>query len=151
MNGALKVQLDDAFQESLESASVVFFVQSGKPVPFFIEDSPEGQEDLLKLEEVDSPEVAKTLSNLDIYLRAEDVDVKKNQLDASLAGFELWDEEEGCVGLIEEVVQYPQQLMAIVKDGEVEFLIPLNEAFLLNIDPDEKVIVMDLPEGLLDL
>lgn len=55
------------------------------------------------------------------------------------------------MGEILEVKEYPQQFLATVNYKETEVLIPLNEAFILEIDMDKKVVKFDLPEGLLEL
>jgi 16S rRNA processing protein RimM len=45
----------------------------------------------------------------------------------------------------------PQQEIAVVVYQNKEVLIPLNEKLIVSIDEDKKVILMDLPEGLLTL
>ena len=50
-----------------------------------------------------------------------------------------------------EVIENPAQDILIVMVGEKEVMVPLTEALLLGINQDEKLIQMDIPEGLLDL
>jgi 16S rRNA processing protein RimM len=42
-------------------------------------------------------------------------------------------------------------LMAVIEINEQELLVPLHEQLILNIDREEKIIRMEIPEGLLDL
>ena len=66
-------------------------------------------------------------------------------------GFLLVDKELGEIGVIEEVLELPQQEMAVVKKEGKEVMIPLNDTFVKGIDRTKKRIDVELPEGLLDL
>ena len=55
------------------------------------------------------------------------------------------------MGLIEDVREYPQQFLASIQYQEKEVLIPLNEAFIVEIDKTKKLLILDLPDGLLEL
>ncbi|MNT82127.1 16S rRNA-processing protein RimM [compost metagenome] len=61
------------------------------------------------------------------------------------------DEALGELGEILEVNEYPQQFVATVLYQETEILFPLNEDFIVEIDDEEKILTLDLPEGLLDV
>jgi len=65
--------------------------------------------------------------------------------------FEISDKTLGEIGVIEEIIEYPQQEMAAVTYKDKEVLIPLNDQLIVKIDLDGKRIEMDLPEGLLAL
>ncbi|WP_335321669.1 ribosome maturation factor RimM [Pedobacter terrae] len=66
-------------------------------------------------------------------------------------GYLAIDETLGELGEILEVNEYPQQFVATVIYKETEVLFPLNEDFILEIDDEEKILTLDLPEGLLDV
>ena len=70
---------------------------------------------------------------------------------ASFTGFVLVDIEGQDIGVIKEVVQYPEQLMAVVDVDSQDVLVPLNETFIQGVDPEQSAIWVDLPEGLLDI
>ena len=61
------------------------------------------------------------------------------------------DKEVGEVGVIEEILDMPQQEMTLIRYKKREVLIPLNEELILEIDEKKKQVMVDLPEGLLDL
>jgi 16S rRNA processing protein RimM len=151
VKGDLRIRLEEAFEESFAQATVLFVKEKGNPVPYFIESVTDNKGWLLKLEDIDSPEQAKALSNQEIFLRAADVQHTEIKLDATLEGFLLEDIEIGKIGTILEIVEYPQQLMAIVDYDNKEVLIPLTEELLVEIRPEEQVLIMELPEGLLNL
>jgi len=45
----------------------------------------------------------------------------------------------------------PQQFIATVDIDGRDAMFPLNEDFIVGIDPEEKIIVLKLPEGLIDM
>lgn len=152
VKGFLKVDIEGQYLAVFSELEVLFIPEHGSPVPFFVETIKEDKGLLLKLEDVDSPEMAKKLSNLPVLANSDHLPKKGDlTLDATLIGFELHDEEMGGIGTIIAIEEYPQQLMAIVEKAEEEFLIPLHEKLILGIDPEAQVILMDLPKGLLDI
>lgn len=152
--GALKVKVEARFLDDFLEAPVVFLKLMGKPVPFFLEYIHNESPLIVKLEEVDSRETALGLAGKSLLLRREDIDEAALQpvFDLSaLEGFRIIDQALGEVGVIEEVIELPQQMMAVLQYEEREVLIPLSDQLILNVDAEEQRITMDLPEGLLDL
>ncbi|WP_448636141.1 ribosome maturation factor RimM [Pedobacter panaciterrae] len=68
-----------------------------------------------------------------------------------LKGFVVFDETHGELGEIIEVNEYPQQFVATVAYQSKEILFPLNDDMIVEIDEDEGTMLVDLPEGLLDI
>lgn len=152
--GMLKFNVEERFLDDLFEATAIFIEQMGKPVPFFIDEVHNEAPLILKLEEVDSREIALELAGKDIFLRREDIAEAslEQPFDLSaLEGFQVVDRTAGAIGPIEEVVELPQQLMAIVQYEGREVLIPLSDQLILSVDADNQRIEMDLPEGLLEL
>ena len=70
----------------------------------------------------------------------------------ALIGYTIYDDEnEVVLGTITEMIEQPHQLLAKIFIDNKEVLIPLNEATLLEINRKKKEVVVDLPEGLLDV
>lgn len=151
VKGAIRVRIDDAYLESFINASVLFVPESGNLVPYFVESVEEAPNLLVKMEEVDAPETARKLSNQAIFLQADAIEREGPQFDEGLIGFELIDIEAGSLGIITAIEEYPQQIMAIIANKGKELLIPLHEHLIEGIDPKKKELVMNLPEGLLEL
>jgi 16S rRNA processing protein RimM len=158
LKGEVKLQIDDKYLEDLLETDVVLLTIKGKPTPFFIEDIRVGNAIIAKFEDIDSVEAANEIASKELALREKDI------LDDAERTFE---EEEGmeyedCVGYkimdgdvlvgeIEEVLEFPQQEMAILTRDGKDILIPLNVAFVIKRDDDLKTIFMELPKGLLEL
>ncbi|HMQ46900.1 MAG TPA: ribosome maturation factor RimM [Saprospiraceae bacterium] len=157
LDGELKLHVNPAFVNELIAADALFIQQNGGPVPYFIEELVElDQQLLVKLEEVDSKEAAVALSGKVVFLPKAQVQLTaKEAVEASdffkVIGFLLVDQDHGSVGTIDDIVEYPQQIMAIVQREDRELLIPLNPHFVQRIDVAQQRVLVNLPEGLLDL
>jgi 16S rRNA processing protein RimM len=158
VKGELKVFIDDAYYEDFILSKVVFLKLRGTFMPYFVEEIRGEQFLIVKLEDVNNREQALEIGGKEIALRQEDIledderTIEPEGLEfAHLKGFEIHDEEDGPVGFIEEVVEMPQQEMAVIIYKSREVLIPLNTSLIKKIDEKKKVVLMVLPEGLLNL
>ena len=134
---------------------VLFADMNGKMVPFFVESHKlyPNSTGLFYFDDVDHIDKAQALVKKKIYMpltkmpeRGED-DFTYNDLE----GFMVTDETQGELGKIIAVNEYPQQFVATILYKEKEILFPLNEDMILEIDEEEKTLLVDLPEGLLDI
>ena len=53
--------------------------------------------------------------------------------------------------MVDQVEELPTQELAVLRVADKEIRIPIVEDFYTDIDLENKVIVMNLPDGLLDL
>ena len=134
---------------------VLFADMNGKMVPFFVESYKlyPNSTGLFYFDDVDHIDKAQALVKKKIYMpltkmpeRGED-DFTYNDLE----GFMVTDETQGELGTIIAVNEYPQQFVATILYKEKEILFPLNEDMILEINEEEKTLLVDLPEGLLDI
>ncbi len=155
VKGELKIQIELPYLEDFLEASVLFLDIKGKQVPYFIEEVRAGNDLIVKLEEVNTRETAQDLCNKTIFLREQDLAANPDQIQEAhytdLIGFQMEDTELGMVGLIEAVLEYPQQWLAVIQYQEKEALVPLNPHFVKQIDVPGKRVRVTLPEGLLTL
>jgi 16S rRNA processing protein RimM len=79
--------------------------------------------------------------------------VKKLQVEDewALDGFEVRDVNLGLLGLVQEIVEYPYQSLAKVFYGERELLIPLVDEIIVEINDKKKLLLVNMPEGLIDI
>ncbi|MCI5082966.1 MAG: ribosome maturation factor RimM [Saprospiraceae bacterium] len=157
VKGEVKVHIDTPFLDDAKKAEVFFIETKGQALPYFLEKLQFGNQIIAKFEDVASKEDAAQITGQNLYLREEDISEQESQefdLDKDFAffkGFLIKDMEHGDIGLISEVVEYPQQIMAFVELEDREIIIPLNEFFIQDIDLDNNIILMELPDGILDL
>ena len=154
LKGELQLYFEFDAYETLD-LDVIFADMNGKMVPFFVESHKlyPNSTGLFYFEDIDHIDKAQALLKKKMYLpltkmpeRGED-DFTYNDL----KGFMVTDETHGELGEILEINEYPQQFVATVLYQEKEILFPLNEDMIVEIDEDEKTLLVDLPEGLLDL
>lgn len=162
LKGDLKIHIEEAFWDDFEELDTVFIGLAERPLPYFVEDMKGGFPDVIvKLEEINTPEDAKRLATQAVYAREEDLlaaeEDEEDEDEISLsdlmlsAGYTVIDATVGKVGEIVEVVTYPHQYIAYVNYKDREVMIPLTASFIIQMDKTNKLLQMDLPEGLLDL
>ena len=70
----------------------------------------------------------------------------------SLIGYNVVTSENITIGAINEVIQNPGQwLLSVISDTNKTILIPLHEHFIVKIDNDKKLLIMEIPEGLTEI
>ncbi|MEM8524079.1 MAG: ribosome maturation factor RimM [Bacteroidota bacterium] len=156
VKGAVKCLAEEAYLADLANASAIFVEESGQKLPYFLEEVQIGNATILTLEELETKEAASRLRGKEVFLRATDLLPIENRAFEVLQygkyeGFELQDKELGTIGVIEDIIEMPQQEMAVLNYKENEVLIPLNEDFISEILEEEKILKVELPNGLLEL
>lgn len=155
VDGEVKVFIEPEYLDAFLEAAVVFFDVQGGYVPFFVERIREASALLLKLEDVNSPEAAAAVTGKSLYMRSADLQFVSTGAAAVdytfLEGFRIVDRESGPVGPIREILEYPQQVLAVVDYRGKEVLVPLHDQLITRVDKEAQVLEMDLPEGLLAL
>lgn len=68
-----------------------------------------------------------------------------------LAGFAVRDANDSALGVVSDVTEGPTGLMLTVQGPKREFLMPYRKEFVREVDRAGRRLVVDLPEGLMDL
>lgn len=68
-----------------------------------------------------------------------------------LAGFAVRNEADEALGLVTGLYEMPSGLMLEVQGPKREFLLPYKKEFIRQVDRAERRLVVQVPEGLLDL
>lgn len=155
VHGKLKMSCDEQILQVLKKDKVFFLKRGAHYIPFFIESLEESHDTLVKIEELDNPQDAKTCSGDILYLPIKDLPELKEKPGlyfSILKGFTIFDQHSDKIGEIFEVVSMPQQELANVKllSGD-EVLIPLHESLILEIYPDLFEVHLQIAEGLLEI
>ena len=152
--GAVSVKLEKVFFENIPEMESVFLEIDGKPVPFFISESEYSGAGTIKLtfEDFDSVEKVGEFINCKVFLTSGFIRVDKQEDPSNLTGYSVFINNNELLGSITEIISNPGQfLLSINSVNNKEILIPLHEDFIVSINDIEKFIVMDIPEGLIDL
>jgi len=154
LKGELQVYIAFDEPEKLKFNSL-FIELAGKLVPYFVTffKLPLKNVAYLLLEDVDTIEKASLLVKKNVFLPNKiKPKKKKNEFGLKdLLHFIAVDEDEGELGEIIEIQEFPQQLIATVAYKNQEVLFPLNESIIKSIDVVKGVVLVGLPEGLLDV
>jgi 16S rRNA processing protein RimM len=129
-------------------------IQRESYIPYFIEGQKvlNNEEVLLTLDEIDSMELAKSLSGKNVYLEEEVFSkLKPKAVTGDMIGFKVTDQTHGELGVVEDLFETPGQVLATVQHKGKELIIPLIDATIIGIDGARRTITVNLPEGLLDV
>ncbi|MBR4826683.1 MAG: hypothetical protein IKZ91_02220 [Bacteroidales bacterium] len=142
IEGDLLIGLLDVSIEELDTTEPVYVVFDALPVPFFIESiSRKGStRAIVHLTDIDTLEDAEEIVGREILLDAEYEDDDSEDF----TGWTLYDRER-LVGTVTGLEDIPGNPCLEVAGA----LVPLHEDFILSADPARKILVMQLPEGLL--
>ncbi|WEK36219.1 MAG: ribosome maturation factor RimM [Candidatus Pseudobacter hemicellulosilyticus] len=131
------------------------FVETKKDefLPYFLESVriKNDQELFLKLEGIDTKEAARPLTQKQVWLtEGEFHQYTEQSAPISLLGFHIIHGKED-LGEILEVIEMPHQLLCRIDLDGKEALIPMHQDSLLKVDKKKKQVVVELPDGLLDV
>lgn len=153
--GELLIKLDTDEPDIYENLDAMFINVRNTLIPFFVESSQLHKSDLLRVqfEDVTSEEDADALMKSDIYLPLELLPkLEGNKFYFhEVIGFKMEDKNHGLVGKIKAINDSTAQALFEVENNGVEILIPMNDEFIVKIDRKNKTVVVDTPEGLIDL
>lgn len=153
--GEVLIYLDTDEPELYENLESVFVECDKHLVPFFIENASLHKNDLLRVrfEDVDTEEQADALIGNSLYLPLNMLPkLSGNKFYFhEVIGFEIEDKRLGIVGKIVSINDTTAQPLFEVINGINEILIPMIDHFIVKVDRENKKIVMDLPEGLVEM
>ena len=154
LKGELVLQHSLGKKSSFKGLQAVFLEETRDNfIPYFIEKTSikNDAETFVKLEGIDSPEAARKLTPKEVWLQETDFQKYTHKAaPIALLGFEIMDGETP-IGQVIEVIEQPHQILCTVIYNGKEALIPVHAENLINIDTKNKKIVVELPEGLLDV
>ena len=108
---------------------------------------------LVKFEDINSAEQAMQLIGSEVYF--ENKYIEEGEADeVSLnyfTGFTIKDTDGATIGTITGIDDQTENWLFHVETVNADVLIPAHEDFIIEINHKDKIIEMDLPEGLLDL
>ena len=153
-DGSVTVKLEKSFLENIPEMESVFLEINGKPVPFFISSSDYQGGDVLKLkfEGYASYEKVNEFTGCRIFLTTINDANQPDNKPENIVGFKVILQNKNLIGTINEIIQNPgNYLLKIISPEKKEILIPFHPDFIKDFDKRKKTIMVDLPEGLIDL
>ncbi|MDE5418407.1 ribosome maturation factor RimM [Labilibaculum sp. DW002] len=158
VKGELVAKKSSDLLEKYKLESVLVDIDGGL-VPFFIPKkgiTPRNHSSVrIQLEDLDSEAKAQRFIGCDIYILMKDVPdfiEEEEDIDPNvLIGFVYIDEERGEIGTIEDIQDYSGNIVLVLELNGQEVLIPFADENFIEINEEEKSIIMETPDGLLDM
>ena len=153
--GEVVVKLDTDEPELYKNLESVFVALGNNLVPFFIEESllQKGNQLRVAFEDVVDEEDADALLGSELYLPLEFL--PKLQGDKfyfhEIIDFQISDVNYGRIGVITGVNDSSAQPLFEIDANGKEVLIPMADYFIKKIDREKSEIIVETPEGLIDL
>lgn len=153
--GEVVIKLDTDEPELYADLNAVFVDLGKNFLPFFIEKSllQKGNQLRVKFEDVSTEADAENILKSDVYLPLDLLPkLTGNKFYYhEVIGFTIEDLNFGKVGIISGINDSTAQPLFEVKNGDVELLIPMIDAFIKKVDRKNKTITVETPEGLIEM
>ncbi len=154
LKGELVLQHNLGKKTSLKGLEAIFIEEKKDNfIPYFLQYAQirNETETVIKLEGIDIMEIARKLTPKEVWLA--EVDFKKFAAKSSpiaMLGFMMI--HEGVeIGIIEEVIEQPHQILCSILYNGKEALIPIHEDSLEKVDIKNRKVFVILPDGLLEI
>ncbi len=142
---------DDIFDRV--DCDYLVLLMDGILVPFFIEEYRFRSDDvaLVKFEGIDTAERARMLTNVQVFFPKKYMDEQEEITSWNFfVGFKVNDVHHGELGVVADVDDTTMNVLFVIeKEGE-EVLLPAHEEFIVDLDKRNRVLTVDVPEGLLE-
>ncbi len=154
LKGEFILQHNLGKKTSLKGLQAIFIEERKESfIPYFIETTRIKSDDelYLKLQGINLREAAIKLTQKEVWIPENDF--KKFSAKSSpinLLGYEVV-EENKILGKILEVIEQPHQILCRIEIESKEVLIPLHEGTIKKIDKKKQQVIVELPEGLLEI
>ena len=151
VKGEVSFQFDDGIFDRVDADYRVLDID-GILVPFFMEEYRFRSDTvcLVKFCDIDTQQRAQELTGCDVYFPrtlAEEADEMPSL--SMLVGFEIVNNANGeTIGHIAAIDDSTANILFELEDG---MLIPANDELITDIDAEQRLIRMNIPEGLLDI
>ena len=153
--GEVLAYLDTDEPQLYKNLESVFVECNKNLVPFFIESSSIHKNDFLRIrfEDMTTEEDADAIMGNAIYLPLNMLPkLAGNKFYYhEVIGFEIEDQRLGVFGIIQSINDTTAQPLFEVLNGAIEILVPMIDHFLIKIDRTNKKVIMNLPEGLVEM
>jgi 16S rRNA processing protein RimM len=155
VQGELMLRLESGKAKDIHEMEWVFAEIDGLPVPYFVKQIRELQEDkiILLLDKVTTESQAKELTGCRLFLPAGKPGGKKNRKTGlnRIKGYRVMDETLGLLGIADEIIAIAGNPLLKIISGEKELLVPAHPDIILAISDKEKLIRIQAPEGLTEV
>lgn len=154
-NGEILIRYAPSFQEEINEKKPVFITYDELPVPFFIEKitSRGANQAILKLGGIDSIELADEIAGELVMTEYSTLEADEPSF-ADYIGFQVQDSTGTHIGTVTNFYDYPKNpCFGITRTDKTteELLLPVHEDIILQWESATTTLVVNIPDGLLEL
>ncbi len=153
--GEVVLKLDTDEPDIYENLDAVFLDLGKNLLPFFIQKSllQKGNQLRIQFEDVNNEADADSILKLDVYLPLNLLPkLNGNQFYFhEVIGFVLEDVHFGEIGIISSINDKTAQALFVIEKEGKEILIPMIDDFIRKIDRQNKKVIVETPEGLIQM
>ena len=108
---------------------------------------------IVKLRGIDNLDSAQGLAGQEIWIPEEDLQPLESDgyYHFQLIGCSVVTESGNSIGLVKDILVIEENDLLVVEKGEGEVFVPFTESICVNVNLEKGEIVIDPPDGLLDL
>lgn len=160
LNGEMTASITDSVFDDVKNCPYFVCEMDGIFVPFFIKNYRFRTDTtiLLTFDGIESQEAAQEFCGLTLYFdrkcfskkEAEQYDAETEEED-SLIGYTIIDKNYGVLGKVIDIDDQTANVLFIVEHNDSELMVPAADELVEGIDDEEKTIIMNLPQGLINL
>jgi 16S rRNA processing protein RimM len=155
LNGELNFFIDSDTPQHYLGIDFIFLEENGQKVPYKLEAIKySGKNFYIKIKGVENALEASSFSSKDVFLPLELLPAIEDETKFyfhEIIGFKAIDEAKGEFGIIQNVLEYPNQVLLQIVFNNKEILLPINDEFIKLVDRKERKLFTKTPEGLIDL
>lgn len=152
--GEIILKFNNDLSENIKQLESIFIDVDGKLVPFFIVDIQRKSLDTatVKIEDLDSDLQTQEFIGADFYLSKKQLAIFNGLLDENIdvTGYEVKDQRNQFIGTVLEFIDIQENPVLKVKINNNEVLLPANDELIIEVDDDQRYIVLHIPDGLID-
>jgi 16S rRNA processing protein RimM len=153
--GELLIKLDTDDPELFLEMESVFVEQHKTLIPFFVEHSQLHKSSLLRVqfEDVYDEATANAMIGTELFLPLSFLPPLEGTkfYYHEIIGFNVTDIRFGDVGVLVGVNDKTAQHLFVIENQDKEILIPINDLFIKLVDRENKILGLDVPQGLIEL
>jgi 16S rRNA processing protein RimM len=153
--GEISIKLDVDFPEDYKNLESVFIEINDQLIPFFITSIKLKDKGfaVVSFEGITTIEQAESLLSSNLYLPLFVLPALSGNkfYFHEIVGFAVTDKIHGDIGIVKEVLDFPNQAVLQVFKDKKEILIPATDEIIIDVDRKTKTVHTDAPEGLIDL
>ncbi|MBN2521429.1 MAG: hypothetical protein JXB17_13025 [Bacteroidales bacterium] len=152
--GQMLLKFNPDYSEALKKTELVLIEINNKPVPFFISEIQmrNNNSAIVKFHNYFNTQIVEEFVGCKVYFKLyNNTFPRETALTFDLKGYTLFDVKSGKIGIINELIKYPNNILIQIFKDNAEILVPFSDELVIDVNKLKKTITINIPEGLLGL